>query len=95
MPCGERWARPRSGLVRRYEGRGREGEVPLSGGAAHGGAGDGPTGGEEGSEKDPCSGEKFVVHLASQNTNLEPVVEGPAISLAAVHAKVRREGYRR
>ena len=30
---------------------------------------------------------------ASQNANYEPVVEGPAITLAARHAKVRREGY--
>ena len=30
---------------------------------------------------------------ASQNANLEPLVEGPAISLAARHTKVRREGY--
>ena len=34
-----------------------------------------------------------VAPLASQNTNLAPVVEGPAISLTALHAKVRREGY--
>ena len=32
-------------------------------------------------------------HLASQNANLGPAVEGPVISLTAVHAKVRREGY--
>ena len=32
---------------------------------------------------------------APQNANLAPVVEGPAISLAARHAKVRRDGYRR
>ncbi|MHB1821285.1 MAG: hypothetical protein ACYCTL_01710 [Acidimicrobiales bacterium] len=32
---------------------------------------------------------------ASHNANLEPLVEGPAISLAAAHAKVRREGYAR
>ena len=30
---------------------------------------------------------------ASQNANLAPLVEGQAISLAARHAKVRREGY--
>ena len=30
---------------------------------------------------------------ASHNANYEPVVEGPAITLAARHAKVRREGY--
>jgi len=36
-----------------------------------------------------------AAHLASQNTNLAPVVEGPAISLAGLHAKVRREEYRR
>ena len=32
-------------------------------------------------------------HLASQNTNLGPLVEGPAITLAGRHTKVRREGY--
>jgi hypothetical protein len=30
---------------------------------------------------------------ASHNANYEPVVEGPTITLAARHAKVRREGY--
>ncbi|MDA8311130.1 MAG: hypothetical protein M0Z46_11065 [Actinomycetota bacterium] len=34
-------------------------------------------------------------HLASQNANLEPLIEGPAISLAVRHTKVRRDGYRR
>lgn len=34
-------------------------------------------------------------HLASQNTNFDPVVEGPPISLMGLHAKVRREGYAR
>jgi hypothetical protein len=33
------------------------------------------------------------VHLASQNTNLGPLVEGPAITLAGRHTKVRREDY--
>jgi hypothetical protein len=37
----------------------------------------------------------FVAHPASFNTNLAPVIEGPIISLAPKHAKVRREGYRR
>ena len=32
-------------------------------------------------------------HPASQNANLLPLIEGPAISLAAIHAKVRRDGY--
>jgi hypothetical protein len=32
--------------------------------------------------------------LASQNANLEPLVEGPAISLPGLHVKVRREEYR-
>jgi hypothetical protein len=32
---------------------------------------------------------------ASFNTNLAPLIEGPMISLAPKHAKVRREGYRR
>ncbi|MDA8070488.1 MAG: hypothetical protein M0Z40_15915 [Actinomycetota bacterium] len=31
--------------------------------------------------------------LASQNANLEPLVEGAAINLATRHAKVRRERY--
>ena len=30
---------------------------------------------------------------ATQNANLDPLVEGPAISLATRHAKVRREGH--
>lgn len=30
-------------------------------------------------------------HPASHNANLEPLVEGPAISLPAIHAKVRRQ----
>lgn len=29
------------------------------------------------------------------NANLEPLVEGPGIRLAARHTKIRREGYRR
>jgi hypothetical protein len=33
------------------------------------------------------------VHLASQNTNLELLIKGPAINLAARHTKVRRVGY--
>ncbi len=37
--------------------------------------------------------EDWSAHLASQNANLEPLVEGPAISLAARHAKSRRAGY--
>jgi hypothetical protein len=37
--------------------------------------------------------EDFSAHLAPQNANLDPVVEGPAISLAARYAKVRRKGY--
>ena len=32
---------------------------------------------------------------ASHNANLEPLVEGEAISLAERHAKVRRDGYAR
>ena len=34
-----------------------------------------------------------VAPPTSQNANLEPLVEAPAISLAARYAKVRREGY--
>jgi len=34
-----------------------------------------------------------VVPPASHNANLEPLVEGPAISLAARHTKARRAGY--
>ena len=30
---------------------------------------------------------------ASHNANCEPLVEGPAITLARRHAKVRRDGY--
>jgi len=36
-----------------------------------------------------------VAPPASQNANLEPLIAGPAISLAARHTKVRRDGYRR
>lgn len=36
-----------------------------------------------------------LAHLASHDANLVPVVEGPAISLAPRHAKVRRDGYAR
>lgn len=50
----------------------------------------------------PGSGERRTsqssdetAHLASQNANLEPLIEGPAISLAARHTKIRRDGYRR
>jgi hypothetical protein len=39
------------------------------------------------------SGNLTVVCFA--NANLEPLVEGPAISLAARHVKVRRVGYAR
>ena len=35
-----------------------------------------------------------LAHPASFNTNLAPLIEGPVISLAPKHAKVRREGYR-
>jgi hypothetical protein len=41
----------------------------------------------------PRSAEDCVAHPASQNANLEPVIEGPAISLAARHTKTRRAGY--
>ena len=37
--------------------------------------------------------EDWSAHPASHNANLKPLVEGPAITLAARHAKVRREGY--
>ena len=37
--------------------------------------------------------EDWLAPPASQNANLEPLVEAPAISLAARYAKVRREGY--
>ncbi|MGH9101797.1 MAG: hypothetical protein ACRDYD_02260 [Acidimicrobiales bacterium] len=37
--------------------------------------------------------EDCVAPPASQNANLEPLIEGPAISLAARHTKVRRAGY--
>jgi len=41
----------------------------------------------------PRSAEDWSAHPASHNANLEPLVEGPAISLAARHAKSRRAGY--
>jgi hypothetical protein len=34
-----------------------------------------------------------LAHPASQNANLEPLIEGPAISLSDLHTKVRRAGY--
>ncbi len=34
-------------------------------------------------------------HLALHNTNLSPLVVGPAVSVAGRYAKVRRDGYRR
>src|SRR6266545_3801700 len=34
------------------------------------------------------------VHLALHNTNPNPLVEGPTLVLASVHAKTRRAGYR-
>src|SRR5207249_2505133 len=39
------------------------------------------------------SAEVRSVHLALHNTNLNPLVEGPALMLAPVHGKVRRAGY--
>ena len=33
--------------------------------------------------------------MASDNANNSPLIEGPVISLAPWHAKVRRESYRR
>ncbi len=46
-------------------------------------------------EMQPCRQRRgcFTAPPASHNANLEPLIEGPAISLAARHAKVRREGY--
>jgi hypothetical protein len=35
------------------------------------------------------------VDPTEQNGNPNPLVEGPTIQLAGVHAKVRREGYRK
>ena len=35
----------------------------------------------------------FSAPPATQNANLEPLVEGAAISPAALHAKVRRAGF--
>jgi hypothetical protein len=52
-------------------------------------------GGDTGEDPVQARAEDWSAHLTSQNTNLAPVVEGSAISLAGVHAKVRREGYRR
>jgi hypothetical protein len=39
------------------------------------------------------SAEDWSAPPASHNANLKPLVEGPAITLAARHAKVRRAGY--
>ena len=39
------------------------------------------------------SGRAGRAHPASQNANPGPLVEGPAITLAGRHTKVRREGY--
>ncbi|MDA8357767.1 MAG: hypothetical protein M0Z95_16085, partial [Actinomycetota bacterium] len=50
-------------------------------------------GGDTGEDPAQVRAEDWSAHLASQNANLGPVVEGPAISLPALHAKVRREGY--
>jgi len=36
-----------------------------------------------------------VAHLALQNTNPNPLVEGPMLMLAPFHGKVRRAGYRK
>ncbi len=36
-----------------------------------------------------------VAPPASQSANLDPLVEGPAITLAGRHTKVRRDGYAR
>jgi len=40
-----------------------------------------------------CAPRTGVRAPASHNANLEPLVEGLAITLAARHTKVRREGY--
>jgi hypothetical protein len=45
--------------------------------------------------KSPMSCQITRVPPASHNANLVPLVEGPAISLTARHAKVRRDGYAR
>jgi len=36
----------------------------------------------------------FCVRPTWQHTNPQPVIEGQVLAVAAVHAKVRREGYR-
>ena len=41
----------------------------------------------------PRSAEDWYAHPASHNANLGPLVEGPALTLAGRHTKVRREGY--
>ena len=43
----------------------------------------------------PRSAKDWSAPSASQNANLEPLVEGSAIRLAVPHTKVRREGYLR
>ena len=35
-----------------------------------------------------------LVRPTCQHTNPQPVIEGPELAVSAVHAKLRREGYR-
>jgi hypothetical protein len=35
-----------------------------------------------------------TAHPARHNKNLSPLIEGPVIQVAPVHAKIRRDGYR-
>lgn len=34
------------------------------------------------------------MHPTRQNKNLSPLIEGPVVQVAPVHAKIRRDGYR-
>jgi hypothetical protein len=36
----------------------------------------------------------FEAHPTRHNKNLSPLIEGPVIQVAPVHAKIRRDGYR-
>ncbi|GLZ14979.1 hypothetical protein Acsp04_52140 [Actinomadura sp. NBRC 104425] len=35
-----------------------------------------------------------AVHPTRHNKNLSPLIEGPVVQVAPVHAKIRRDGYR-
>lgn len=41
------------------------------------------------------SGGAQAAHPARHNKNLSPLIQGPIVQVTAVHAKVRRDGYRK